>query len=39
MDLNNQEKFNTIMSFFIGVMISLFLYNLTNKNKIIIVKE
>ena len=38
-DLVNQEKFNKIFSFFLGVLLIVFLYSVLDKNKIIIIEN
>jgi hypothetical protein len=38
-DLINQEKFNKTLSFFLGVLLVIFLYSILNKNKIIVIEN
>ena len=38
-DLYNQEKFNNVLSFFLGVLLVLFLMKLINYNQIIVIEN
>lgn len=38
-DLTNQEKFNKVFSFFLGILFIIFIYNMINTNKIIVVEN
>ena len=38
-DLNNQNKFNKTLSFFIGVLVAFTIYSLSKKEKIIVVDD
>lgn len=38
-DLNNQEKFNQIFSFFLGVLLVIVIYNIININRIIVIEN
>jgi len=38
-DLNNQEKFNKILSLFLGVLLIIIIYNIINTNRIIVIEN
>jgi hypothetical protein len=38
-DLNNQENFNKIFSFFLGIVLIISIMTIINKNRIIIVEN
>ena len=38
-DLNNQEKFNKVFSLILGILFVIFIYNLINTNRIIVIEN